>query len=99
MESSFEGFIVKIIPIIDNEHADILATLVAQGLPLPPEVLFEILKAPWVELMERAILIVSPTHSEDWRTKIITFLQGNYPANDEVYAKRMQARTRSYKMI
>jgi hypothetical protein len=99
MESSFEGFIIKIIPILDNEHADILATSAAHGLPLPPEVLFEILKAPWVELMERAILIVSPTHSEDWRTKIITFLQGNYPANDEVYVKRMQARTRSYKMI
>jgi hypothetical protein len=52
-----------------------------------------------MELMERAILIVSPTHSEDWRTETITFLQGNYPVDDEVYIKRMQARTRLYKVI
>jgi hypothetical protein len=70
-----------------------------RGPPLPPEVFFKILKAFSVELTERAILPVSPTHSEDWRTKIITFLRGNHPLDDEAYIKRMQARTRPYKII
>jgi hypothetical protein len=49
--------------------------------------------------MKRAILTVSPTHSQDWRTEILTFLQGNHLANDEVYIKRVHARTRPYKII
>jgi hypothetical protein len=49
--------------------------------------------------MERATLTVSPTHSEDWRMEIITFLRGNHPVDDEAYTKRMQARTRPYKVI
>jgi hypothetical protein len=65
METSFEGFLVKNIPRLDNEHADILAKSAAQGPPLSLEVFFEILKAPSVELMERAIMKVSPTLSED----------------------------------
>jgi hypothetical protein len=36
MEASFEGFSVKNIPRGDNEQADLLAKLAAQGLPLPP---------------------------------------------------------------
>jgi hypothetical protein len=49
--------------------------------------------------MERAVLIISPVHSEDWRTEIISFLQGNCISDDEVYNKRMEARTRPYVMI
>jgi hypothetical protein len=49
--------------------------------------------------MERAVLIISHVHSEDWRTKIVSFLQGNYPSDDEVYIKRMHARTRPYVII
>jgi hypothetical protein len=89
MEASFEGFSVKNIPRMDNEHANILAKSVAQGLPLPSDVLFEILKAPSVKLMEKAILTVSPTHCEDWRIEIVTFLLGSYPIDDEVYVKMM----------
>jgi hypothetical protein len=66
---------------------------------LPLEVFFETLKAPSVELMERAVLTISPVHSEDCRTEIVSFLQGNYPSNDEVYMKRMHARTRPYVII
>jgi hypothetical protein len=62
-------------------------------------VFFETLKAPSVELMERAVLTISTVHSEDWRTEIVSFLQGNYPSDDEVYIKRMQARTRPYVII
>jgi hypothetical protein len=45
--------------------------------------------------MERAVLTISPIHSEDWRTKIVSFLQlqGNCLLDDEVYNKRMEART------
>jgi hypothetical protein len=66
-----------------------LAKSTAQGLPLPLEVFFEVLKAPSVDLMERAILNVSPTHNEDWRMEIITFLWGNHLADDKAYNKRM----------
>jgi hypothetical protein len=43
--------------------------------------------------MERAVLTISPVHSEDWRTEIISFLQGNCLSSDEAYNKRMEART------
>jgi hypothetical protein len=92
-------FFVKNIPRGENEHADLLAKSAAQGLPLPSEVFFETIKAPSVELMERAVLIISPVHSEDWRTEIISFLQGNCLSDDEVYNKRMEARTRPYVII
>jgi hypothetical protein len=77
----------------------LLAKSAAQGLPLPSEVFFETIKAPSVELMERAILTISPVHSEDWRTKIMSFLQGNHLSDDEAYNKRMEARTRPYVII
>jgi ribonuclease HI len=99
LEASFEGFSVRNIPIGENEHADLLAKSAAQGLPLPSEVFFETIKAPSVELMERAVLTISPVHSEDWRTEIISFLQGNCLLDDEVYNKRMEARTRPYVII
>jgi hypothetical protein len=66
---------------------------------LPSEVFFETIKTPSIELMERAVLTISHVHSEDWRTEIISFLQGNCLSNDEVYKKRMQARTRPYVII
>jgi hypothetical protein len=86
IESSFERFSVKNIPRLDNENGDMLAKSTALGLPLPPKV---ILKTPSMELMKRVILIVFPTHSEDWRTEIIIFLRGNHPIDDEAYIKRM----------
>jgi hypothetical protein len=43
----------------------LLAKSAAHGLPLPSEVFFETIKAPSVELMERAVLAISPVHSED----------------------------------
>jgi hypothetical protein len=49
--------------------------------------------------MERAVLAISPVHSEDWRTEIISFLQGNCLSDDEVYNKRMEAITRPYIII
>jgi hypothetical protein len=52
-----------------------------------------------VDFIERVVLTISPTHGEDWRTEIISFLQGNYPSDDESYTRRMQARTRPYMMI
>jgi hypothetical protein len=51
MEASFESFLVKNILRGKNEQADLLAKSALQGLPLPPEVFFETLKAPSVELM------------------------------------------------
>jgi ribonuclease HI len=99
MEASFEGFSVKNIPRGENEHADLLAKSAAHGLPLPSEVFFETIKAPSVELMERVVLTISPVHSEDWRTEIVSFLQGNCLSDDESYIKKMEARTRPYVII
>jgi ribonuclease HI len=99
LKASFEVFSVKNIPRGENEHADLLAKSAAQGLPLPSEVFFETIKAPSVEIMERAVLTISPVHSEDWRTEIISFLQGNCLSCDEAYNKRMEARTRPYVII
>jgi hypothetical protein len=49
--------------------------------------------------MEREVLTILPVHSKDWRTKIVYFLQGSHPSDDEGYIKRMQARTRPYMII
>jgi hypothetical protein len=49
--------------------------------------------------MERAVLTISLVHSEDWRTEIIYFHQGNCLSDDEAYNKRMEARTRPYVII
>jgi hypothetical protein len=99
LEVSFEGFSIKNIPRGENEHTDLLAKSVTHGLPLPSDVFFETIKAPSVELMERAVLTISQVHSEDWRTKTISFLQGNCLSDDEAYNKRMEARTRPYVII
>jgi hypothetical protein len=56
---------VKSIPRGEHEHAYLLAKSAAQGHTLPSEVFFETLKAPSVELMERAVLTISPVHNED----------------------------------
>jgi hypothetical protein len=45
------------------------------------------------------VLTISPVHSEDWRTEIVFFLQGNCLSDDEAYNKRMEARTRPYVII
>jgi ribonuclease HI len=97
--ASFEGFSVKNIPRGENEHADLLAKSAAQGLPLPSEVFFETIKAPSVDLLERAVLNISPVYSEDWRTEIMSFLQGNFLSDDEAYQKRIAARARPYVII
>jgi hypothetical protein len=77
----------------------LLAKSAAHELPLPSEVFFKTIKAPSVELMERAVLAISPVQSEDWRTEIISFLQGNCLLDDKVYNKRMKARIRPYVII
>jgi ribonuclease HI len=99
LEASFEGFSVKNIPRGENEHADLLAKSAAQGLPLPSDVFFETIKAPSVELLERAVLNISPVYSEDWRTEIMSFLQGNFLSDNEAYNKRIEARARPYVII
>jgi hypothetical protein len=73
MEAYFEGFSAKNIPRGENEHAELLAKSAAEGLPLPRGVFFEVLKVPSVDHMEKFVLTISPTHSEDCRTQIISF--------------------------
>jgi hypothetical protein len=89
-----KDFLSKISTRGENEHTDLLAKSAAQGLPLPLEVFFETIKEPSVELLERAVLSISPVYSEDWRTEIMSFLQGNFLSDDEVNNKRIEARAR-----
>jgi hypothetical protein len=63
------------------------------------EVFFETIKAHSVDLLERAVLNISPVYSEDWRTEIMSFLQGNFLSDDEAYHKRIAARARPYVII
>ena len=52
-----------------------------------------------MELLERAVLNISPDYSEDWRTEIMSFLQGNFLSDDETYNRRIEARARPYVMM
>jgi hypothetical protein len=45
------------------------------------------------------VLNISPVYSEDWRTEIMSFLQGNFLSDDEAYNKRIAARARPYVII
>jgi hypothetical protein len=45
------------------------------------------------------VLTISPVHNEDWRTAIVSFLQGNCLSDDKAYIKRMEARARPYVII
>jgi hypothetical protein len=63
------------IPRGDNEHADLYAKSVTQGVPLPLEVFFESLKAPSVELMERVVLIVRTGEQKSYPFSKGTILQ------------------------
>jgi hypothetical protein len=45
------------------------------------------------------VLTISPVHSEDWRTEIVSFLQDNCFSDDEAYNKTMEATTRPYVII
>jgi hypothetical protein len=100
MEASFEGFSVKKHPKRRKQTCRFVSSVSGtRGLPLPSEVFFETIKAPSVELMERAVLTISPVHNEDWRTEIVSFLQGNCLSDHEVYNKRMEARARPYIII
>jgi hypothetical protein len=65
MEGYFEGFSTKNIPRGENEHAELLAKSAAEGLSLPRGVFFEVLKVPLIDHMEKVVLTISPTHSED----------------------------------
>jgi len=100
MESHFEGFSVKNINRTENDEADAIARRAcSEGSQLPPEVFFEILKAPSVELQERAVLSISPVQSDDWRSEVIAFLSNNYSDEDEAWVTKMAQRIRQYKLI
>lgn len=99
MESQFEGFSVKKVERSKVDEADTLAKAASEGAPMPPEVFFEVLRAPAVELLERAVLSISPVHSEDWRSEIIAYLNNSYVNDDEAWISRMALRSRQYKLI
>jgi hypothetical protein len=45
------------------------------------------------------VLTISLVHSEDWNIEIVSFLEGNFPSDNEAYIKRMEDTTRPYVII
>ena len=77
MESHFEGFSVKKIARTQNDEADTLARAASQGTPLPPEVFFEVLKAPSFELHERVVVPVTAAEVELLEEKHVLAVDGS----------------------
>lgn len=98
MKSSFEGFFVNNTSRDNNEHDDMLAKSRLRDTYTSQSV-FRNLEGTFRRVNGKSNPNNFTSHNKDWRTKIITFIQGNYPDDDEVYIKRMHARTRPYKVI
>jgi len=64
--------LARIAPIV--RATDVQYPLIARALDCGAQgIIFPRVESP--ELLERAVLAISPVHSEDWRTEIISFLQ------------------------
>jgi hypothetical protein len=83
----------------ENEQTNMLTKSMTSGLPLPTEVLFEVLKTPSIDLQKRTALNILLVHNENRRFKIISFLTNTTQMNDEAWISQMKLRARPYKLI
>ena len=102
----FVGFEVKYVPRSENMAADALSRMGSGRTEIPPDVFLEQLHVPSVlgadpENPDRGdppanvVMVVTP----DWTVPYLTYLQdGTLPAN-EVAARQMIRRAKSYKVI
>ena len=97
MEKYFKGFTAIHIPRSQNDEADKLAKAAARKEPLPPDVFYEKITKPSTK-PEKAKQI-NAIGSEDWRSLIMSYLQGHFKPADEKEEKRMFQRARSYTLI
>lgn len=99
VEKYFLGFGVRSFPRALNKEASELAKAVAQKNLLPPDIFFETLKHNSIHSSEDPTKFVNAITSEDWRTTIMTFLQGRFVPEDDKGEKRMALRARNYTII
>jgi hypothetical protein len=90
---------LKFIPGAENSDADELAMVVANNLPMPEGIFYQILKALATQVTSKALKTVLLTESKDWRQLIIDCLKSVQHLEDEVSVARMVARARSYMLI
>jgi ribonuclease HI len=90
MERHFKGYSVQHIPRDDNNEADKLAKAAARNQEMPPDVFFEIIKAPSIK--ESRLKIVNVVETPDWRAEIIAYLRGHYEPQDKLQEKEIEAK-------
>jgi hypothetical protein len=63
------------------------------------DVFYEIISQPSVEVTFKAPKLINAIHSEDWRAPIVAYLKGYHEPETKEEEKRIQQRTRGYKII
>lgn len=105
----FLGITVQTIPRGNNEAADELAKLASSAQHPPPNIFYEVLRAPLATLeaqgtaaeAQGAVRGSNPVlliNEADWRDAIAKYLKGE-ELEDPVEAKRLQHRTRNYCIV
>jgi hypothetical protein len=75
-----------------------LAKATTQKKPLPPDVLYEVLKCKLVDCDEAPVRYINAISSEDWRSSIMAFLRGHHEPQSKEEKKRMALRARTYEI-
>ena len=98
MEKYFKGFDIEFVKRNQNSEADELAKIASNGHPLPPDVFYTVQTEPSIANTSE-VKIVSLIEGEDWRAPIIAYLKGFFEPENPIEAKRMQHRSRNYRLI
>lgn len=99
IEAYFLGIIAKPIPRTEYSEDDELAKATAQSLPLPPDVLYEILHQPSTDIQPKCPKLINTIESANWRAPIIAFHKHQYEPESREEENRMKQRARGYKFI
>jgi ribonuclease HI len=91
MERHFKGFTVQHIPRNKNNEADTLAKAAANSEPLPPDVIYEVIKTPSIRKR-----YLNHIRWEDWRSPIVAYLSGTFEPTSNIEYKRVEQRAKTY---
>jgi hypothetical protein len=89
MENFFKGFTVEHIERIKNKEGDELAKAAARKAALPPDVFFQVIKDPFVKIVEPEPRMVNVVQGEDWLAPIMAYLHHNYEPDNNTELIRM----------
>lgn len=94
MEKHFKGFSLEHILRNQNGEADAIAKAVAKNLPLPKDVILEVLTVPSIH--KKTLNLIQ---WEDWISPIIAAMEGTLePVSDKEF-KRISQRSRTYAIL